>query len=285
MVNFKSILTNATFHRIVLSIIVIITLMVLFNTCKEHKRSTLFLEQNIKALKDSTMIWKDKYGTEYSENYTLLMSVDSLSGWSKKLQGKIDSLKRATNGSDVLSATEMNILIRGLEGNSTNTQMFYENGRGAFSWWFDKKEEGFNRFLSGKTDFEVNYQNNKVNIIPGNTTIIKDAYDIEVFTYTVVNDDNSISVIASSPSKNVSIKQLKQVIDPIVIRETVDKYLPPDTKDIRINWGIQTGLGVNPLRINDPITGQFQPVVYVGVGLQFQLGTLLEFDFDDLNPF
>ena len=61
--------------------------------------------------------------------------------------------------------------------------------------------------------------------------------------------------------------------------------MPPDTKDIRINWGIQTGLGVNPLRINDPITGQFQPVVYVGVGLQFQLGTILEFDFDDLNPF
>lgn len=285
MEDFKKLLINPTFQRICLVGIIIIILLLLFNTHKELNRNSRIYLQNEKALRDSTIIWKDKFNVEYSENFVLLQTTDSLSDWSKKLQGKIDSLKMVRPGTEIISASQSNISISGLSGSSTNTQMTYENGIGKFSWFFDKKEDGLERYLSGETNYQININGKNINIVPGKTLITKDNYNIEIFMYTTLNKDNSISVIASSPSKNVSIKQVKQVIDPIVIEKFVDKYIPSSNKDVEINWGLQAGVGVNPFRTTDPISSQFAPIVYVGIGIQYELGNILEFNFSDLNPF
>jgi hypothetical protein len=282
MENFKSILKNPTFHRVGLIAIIVIILLMLFDSNKQIKINQRIHEQNEKALKDSTIKWKTKWNTEYSENYVLLQTTDSLSDWSQRLQNQVDSLKLARPDTEVIFAQEADVSITGLTGDSTNTQMTYNDGKGKFSWFFDKQEQGLSRYLSGETDYSVEVSGDNVVIFPGKTYITRDDYNIEIFMLTTMNDDKSISVIATSPNENVSIDQVKSVIDPLVVEKFVDKYIPRENKDVEINWGIQAGIGVNPFPGQENTTG---PIFYLGLGVQYELGNILEFDFKDLSPF
>lgn len=264
-------LKNKYFHYFLL---ILVCLMIFNYSCQEQKRlenELLINKQNSLSLIDSVKIYKDKVGILRIENYTYIGKLSNLDDYSKNLKNKIDSLKKgSTKKIEVVTIKEANISIKGFANTSTNTINEFDGQNGIFKWNFSEKETGYERILSGQTNYKIFLEDSVVSVFPGKTTILNDLTTISIYTYTVLNPDKTISIIANSESDKVNINHIRQVIDPEILKRMVDIYIPEVKNDIVLTWGIQAGVGVS--------SGSLLPVGYVGVGLQFQLGTIFKGD-------
>lgn len=262
---------HPTTQRIILLGVVILLILFWKSDIDSYKRKLATTKQNILALNSELKTWKSKANTYLTERYILIGEIDSLKKYSMDLYLAIERIKKE-GGGDVATGTEIDITVDGLQGTSTETRNVFdkETNKGSFIWDFQKNEDGFSRTLTGRTDYFVtSNEHNNFYIVPEKTFIDKDEYKIEVFTYTILNKDKSLSVIAETKNKNVKIEQLKSVIMPETITKINDIYIEPAKYSFDI--GVHGGFGINP---NGNL---IQPIPYVGVGIGFNFKNLIRF--------
>lgn len=274
------ILFNSKFQRFILVIIILLLGYFYYSKSEDFDNTEILNRQNELALKDSVVKYTDLLGIARSKNYVLIKDASELDSISNSLTEEIEKLRWSLKESEgeVSSGVGTAVSMSGFSGDSTNTTGALDSfGFGKLSWMFIKDEVGYYRKLSGETSYKLLVDSDTVELIPNKTIITEDETKIEVFTFTVFNKvDSTITVIASTKNPNVTIDHVRQIIDPIVTTKINTVYMPIEKTDIGISWGLQTGVGVNPFYLTDPNTGAFQPVFYVGVGLQFDFGSILE---------
>lgn len=266
---------KTNFKNILIAILVFIIFVLFFfldsavSGNKASEKEKRRIEQNYKALRDSSITYLDELTIKRTENYVLLERINNISILSQDLQNKVDSLKKGKNGKiEILSVTDADISISGFSGSFTNTSNIKTQSGGIFEWKFKDFEDGYSRILSGSTEYLVTVNENLVDISPLKTQILEDDIKIKINTFTVINPDSSITIIASSPSNKITIDHIRSVIDPYVVTKLQEIYIDVPKKDIQLTWGIQAGLGVNTLNL--------LPVPYAGLGFQLNIGTIYE---------
>lgn len=260
------ILKNSVFQRIILFIAIIIILLLWKNSAYESELQRIMHEQNTKAILDSAETYIDSLdGLITSERLAFLGGIDSLEKYNKRLASKIKNLESKSN-TIILSGSETEIEIKGFAGESTNTKLVMNDTIYKFVWSFKDSGENWEKILSGYTNFNVSIYENDLNIIAGNTVIDIDKLNFIVDTYFVQNEDKSFSALAKSSYPGMILRT-----SGVLYPEKIVEKIPIIPAKNTISWGIQTGIGINPLQINNgtPI------MLYVGVGLQYKLGNIL----------
>lgn len=267
-------LKNSIFQRVLLVAIILALIFFWRNSVRDAEIRKNIAKQNELAMKGEIERIKTDYNTTLTKTYTLVYAYDSLEVYAADLKKSIERVKETLNGSEIWASTQADIEINGLSGNSTNTEMEYSNGRGVFKWRFDRDTVGIKRILAGKTEYSVSIIDENVNIIPGNTTILEDNFEIQLFLHSVINEDKTISVVAETLNDNVRINQLKSTFEPLIIEKQIDRYL--DVHRSSIDWGVHAGVGVNPFSITSE-SGAFQPIMYIGLGIGFNFSNIIDF--------
>lgn len=263
-----NILLNSTFQRIIMVVAIVILLLMWKNSVDSAKIEKATLEQNIKALADTSKMYETKAGELIAERKLYLGENEDLEKYNKKLTEELDKLKKEKPGTEVITIIDNTVDISGFSGDSTNTENEYSNGLGKLSWAFERQGNGWAKVLSGYTEYSINQLEDRLNIIAGNTIIVQDSLLFKVTSYVVENEDGSFSAITKSSY-------------PGMILETSGALFPTKIEDIpiiekkrRVSLGIQTGLGINPIEIYNGGTSPM--VVYVGIGINYELKTLFK---------
>lgn len=238
------------------------------NSVQNANLANIVNEQNIKAVRDSAETYIDSLdGLITSERLAFIGNFKDLENYNKELSDKIKNLENRP-GTIILTANETEIEIKGFAGDSTNTQLISINDTTyKLSWSFKESGDNWNKNLSGYTNFNIELLENEFNIITGNTIIDVDDLNFVVDTYFIQNPDKSFSALAKSSYPGMILRT-----SGVLYPEKIIEEIPIDIEKNKISWGIQTGIGLNPLQI-----GNTTPImVYVGIGIQYKLGTILK---------
>lgn len=266
-------LSNSTFHRILLVVIIAIILWLWNNeriAKAEEELKRIVAEQNYNALRDSSETYIDSLdGLLTSERLAFIGDKDSLEEYNSSLARKIDELE-SRPGTKVFTGSTSDIEIKGFSGDSTNTELTtLTDTTYKFSWVFENSGEGWAKALGGHTNFNIKLLENELDIIAGNTVIDMDSLNFIVDTYFVMNPDSSYSAIAKSSYPGMILRT-----SGVIYPEKIVKNIPVTPPKHRISWGVQSGLGLNPLQVGSQ---NGAPIIfYVGVGIQYELGTIFE---------
>lgn len=262
------ILTNSVFQRILLAISIIVILLMWRNSANKAELERIVSEQNIKAVRDSARSYIDSLDNLVtSERLAFIGKYAELEKYNKNLYDKIKHLEKKSKGL-VLAGNTTDVTVHGLSGESTNTNLIEINDSTyKLTWNFENSGKDWFKKLSGHTNLDLFLNKNEINIIARNTTIDTDSLIFTIDTYFVQNPDKSFSALAKSSYPGMVLKT-----SGVLYPEKIIEKIPIVPKSSRISWGIQTGIGVNPLQINNGV-----PVMlYVGLGLQYEFGTILE---------
>lgn len=268
-----NLLANSTFHRIVL-VAIIAVLLWLWNSDRiakaEEELRRKVAEQNYNALRDSSETYIDSLdGLLTSERLAFIGDKDSLEKYNASLARKVSDLE-SREGTVILTGSTTDISVKGFSGEATNTELqTLTDTTYKFKWFFEDSGNGWAKALGGHTNFGIKILENELDIIAGNTVIDIDSLNFVVDTYFQMNPDSSYSALAKSSYPGM-ILRTSGVIYPEKIVESIP-IIPPKH---RISWGIQSGVGMNPLQVG---SANGAPIMfYVGVGIQYELGTIFK---------
>lgn len=261
-------LKDSRIQRIILGIIIILLLWWGYLKIQSYRSQLAYNDQNQKALLTQLKMWKGKSKNNYSSNYSLLsIQNDSLKRYSEKLYYAFERFKKENTGADPGVIINAEFSISSLENARTNTFLKYDttSGRGAFLWSYSLKNENFSRDLSGVTSFTAIKGPSLLTISPDSTMITRDRIEAGINLFQVINDDNSISVVAESLTPYLRIKEVKSVVYPKTIKEYVNSIETPTSYSVSL--GVSGGLGVNPMNISNGVV--VQPYVGIGININF----------------
>lgn len=265
-----NILTNSVVQRLGLLVIIILLLMYGWNEIQGYKTQLKIEKHNVKALADTSKMYKDKYGNAIADRLALVGDRDKLKEYNDSLLKSIIELE--SEGKVVFTGSQNDVTIWGLNGDSTNTIHEFYGTYGNFIFKFEEEKTGYSRMLEGYTSYKLDTLNNQFKIYPLNTYITLDELKIIIETFFVKNENGSYSALAKSPYADLNIKT-----SGVLFPETILKEVPTvEYKDRRnLSFGIQVGLGLNPIQFYN--TGQVPLVPYIGVGLQYELYRIYNF--------
>lgn len=263
------ILSNSVFQRILMAAVIIILILMWKNSVDDAKLREATLKQNLQAIADSSKFYKTKSGKLIAERKLYLGYNDDLEKYNKDLTNRIDELKSEEPKTKVITVVDNTINVSGFSGDSTNTENQYNNGNGKLSWSFKRKGEDWFKHLSGYTQYTIDKFDNKLNIIAGNTIIVKDSLRFKVYSYVVENEDGSFSARTESSYPGM-ILETSGALFP----ENINNVPMVETNDNNISLGIQGGIGLNPIELYN---GGDSPIVfYLGIGLNYELAKIIE---------
>jgi len=271
-IDFSSIiklLKSPTTQRVFLVAIIIILILLWRKDIANYTQKIAFTKQNILALNRELRTWKGKANTYLAERFSLIGQLDSLKNYSPSLKDGIDRIKKEGKG-DLVTGEDIKIKVDN-GGTKTETKNNYDplTKSGILSWELNKKEDGFSRFLEGKTPYKINVEDKYITITAGSTFIEKDIYELHLNSYTILNKDNTVCFIVESKNKNVTIVDVNQYIDPVHIKKLADIYYVPPKYSISL--GMQGGMGI------DPTGNLLKPFPYIGIGINVNFVTLFNF--------
>ena len=263
-------LTNSTFQRIILVLSIIIILLMWRNSAEELKLERIVTEQNIKAIRDSSESYIDSLdGLITAERLAFIGDLEGLQEYNQELYDKIKKFEKKPNVS-ILYGSTTDIKVNGFTGKSTNTNLIKLNDSTyKLAWLFENAGKGWSKKIGGHSNFDVSILKNELDIIAKNTTIEIDSLSFTVDTYFVQNPDKSFSALAKSSYPGMILKT-----SGVLYPEKIIEKIPIMPEKNRISWGLQTGVGLNPLQISG---GNGATVMlYVGLGIQYEFGNILK---------
>jgi len=262
------ILKNPKTQRYILIAILIFIILWWRKDIQEYSQKLAFTKQNTLALNSQLRTWKTKYNTFITERFSLVGQIDSLKNYSSDLEKAIKKFEKEKKGK-VVTGEKIDVGIDN-SGDKTETKNDYNprTKEGTLYWEFNRKEDGFSRYLVGEIPYKIEVAED-VRLIPQETILKKDIVELELYTYTFLNKDNSLVFAVESKSDKIKILDVKQFIDPDHLKKVADIYYEPPKYSFDV--GIHGGFGINP-NVNI-----LQPIPYIGVGIGFNFQNLIRF--------